>query len=208
MIKLLKVVKLELSNEFMSSNSYLLIKENKCIVIDPGFDDNKLFNYLENNKLSVDKIVLTHGHYDHWSGLEHLRKTYPDVPLYASLKDEYWYLNNPFTKYNPTIDYDLNEMDEIDFLGTSAAILKTPGHSLCSVSFYFENKLISGDVLFYEGIGRSDLYGGSFTELERSVLKLYKLPNDTIVYSGHGRPTTIYHEKNNNPFIRRKKASN
>lgn len=200
----MKITKLELNNEYMSSNSYILIKEDQCIVIDPGFADLKLLNYLESNNLKVDKIVLTHSHYDHWTGLEMLREKYPNALLYASKIDSYWFLNNPFTKYKPVVDVDLNELETINFFDIGAKIIKTKGHSLCSLSFYFDNKLISGDVLFYEGVGRTDLYGGSYSELEKSILMLYKLPNDTIVYSGHGRPTTIGHEKNNNPFIRKK----
>ncbi|WP_051615633.1 MBL fold metallo-hydrolase [Haploplasma modicum] len=199
----MKIVKQVLANEYMSSNAYILIKDNKCVVIDPGFNDNKLYNYLEEHKLVLDKIILTHGHYDHWTGLEELLKRNPNVLVYASSLDHYFYHNNPFTKYLPKIDVDLNDKLEIDILGTTFKIIKTPGHSLGSISLYANDILFSGDLLFYESVGRTDLYGGSFRELELSVKNIYNLPLNTIVYSGHGRPTTIKHEITNNPFIKK-----
>jgi|SRR5690625_2187918 len=197
----MKIVKLELKNQYMSSNCYLLIKDKDLVIVDPGFEDDTLYNYIRENDLNLKKILLTHGHYDHWTGLEKLRSLYDDVLLYASSLDEYWYYNNPFTKYIPKIDVDLNNLDEILLLDTSTKIIKTPGHSKGSVAFLFNNNLISGDLLFFEGIGRYDLNGGNFDNLKSSIEKIYKLNDDVIVYPGHGRNTSIKYEKNNNPFI-------
>ena len=204
----MKIIKLELKNNYMSSNSYLLIKDNNVVVVDPGFPDDLLFNYLKNNNLKLNKIILTHGHYDHWTGLEKLLSIYPNTKVYASSLDNYWLNNNPFTSYIPKIDVDLNNLDSIDILNTSFQIIKVPGHSKGSVAFMNQddNYIIVGDLLFCESIGRTDLEGGSFKELEASVLKLYELNDDLIVYNGHGRPTTIGHEKKFNPFV--KKARN
>lgn len=197
----MKIVKLELKNEYMSSNCYLLIKDKKCIVIDPSFPDQKLFDYISSHELTIDKIVLTHGHYDHWTGLESLLDKYPNTLVYASSLDDYWFNNNPFTKYLPNIDVDLNLETEIDFLGTKFKIYKTPGHSMGSLSFYHEGTLIVGDLIFFEGVGRTDLYGGNYHTLLESIKSLLVLPKDTKIYSGHGRPTTINHEIKNNPFF-------
>ena len=98
----------------------------------------------------------------------------------------------------------LNEGDEVAFGNTKLQVLFTPGHSVASLSFYEANtqQLISGDVLFYQSIGRTDLPGGNFDTLIQSIkTKLFTLPNETVVYSGHGPKTTIGTEKSTNPFL-------
>lgn len=200
----MKIIKLELRNDYMSSNSYLLIKDKDVVVVDPGFSDDRLFKYLKENSLNLSKIVLTHGHYDHWTGLEKLLSIYPNTKVYASTLDNYWFNNNPFTSYVPKIDIDLNDLDSIELLDQKFQIIKVPGHSKGSVALMNEddNYVIVGDLLFFQSVGRTDLEGGSFKELEKSVLKLYKFNDDLIVYNGHGRPTTIGHEKKFNPFVK------
>lgn len=202
----MQLKKLELKNEYTSSNCYLLIKDNLCIVIDPGFEDDKLYNFLKNNNLKVDKIILTHGHYDHWTGLEKLLKLYPNTKVYASTLDQYWFNNNPFTKYVPKINVDLDLFDDIDIFNEKFVIFKVPGHSQGSIALYNkqENYIISGDLLFKRSVGRTDLDGGNFKELTKSIIKLYDSLNDeTKVYSGHGEFTTIGFEKKFNPFVRK-----
>lgn len=197
----MEIITLTLRNNYMSSNCYILKKDNNIVVIDPGFEDDTLYDYIKKNKLKIDKIILTHGHYDHWTGLEKLLKLYPKTKLYASLLDEYWLNNNPFTKYVPNIDYNLNEFDEINILNETFKVLKTPGHSKGSVSLLYKDILISGDLLFKNGIGRYDLEGGNFNTLKESVNSIYKLDEFITIYPGHGSKTTIKHEKYNNPFI-------
>lgn len=200
---IMQLIKIELRNEYMSSNCYLIKNESEVVVIDPGFPDNNLFNYLESNNLKIDKIILTHGHYDHWTGLEELLNRYPNTKVYGSMLDEYWYLNNPFTNYIPKIDVDLNKLNEIEVFDTSFKIIKTPGHSRGSVSLLWDNYLISGDVLFFESVGRTDLDGGNFTELENSILKIYELDENIKILPGHGKNTTIKHEKVHNHFVKK-----
>lgn len=201
MVNNMKLIKLELKNEYMSSNCYLLIYEDKAIVIDPGFEDDTLYSYLKDNNLKLDKIILTHGHYDHWTGLEKLRSLYKDTPLYASSLDNYWFLNNPFTKYVPKVDVDLNGLSNLPLFNNKVEIIKTPGHSKGSISLLFDNYLISGDLLFFEGVGRYDLEGGNYNTLKKSIQEIYKLDEDIIIYPGHGKNTSIGYEKLNNPFI-------
>lgn len=201
MVNCMKIMKLELKNEYMSSNCYLLIKDDEAVVIDPGFDDLSLFNYLKDNNLKVSKVILTHGHYDHWTGLEKLLSIYENAKVYASSLDNYWFNNNPFTKYKPKINYDLNNFESLNLFNKEIKIIKTPGHSKGSISLYFDNNLISGDLIFFEGIGRYDLDGGDFITLKDSIKKIYKLDDNTTIYSGHGRNTKIGYEKLNNPFV-------
>lgn len=200
----MKINSIVLHGKHFSSNCYILEKDGEAVVIDPGFEVANLYNYLENKALNVSKIILTHGHFDHWSGLKKLREIYPDAKLYASSVDDYWYgvsENNP-NNYTPKIDVDLKKLEKVEILGNSFKVIKTPGHSAGSISLYYNSLLFSGDVLFFNSIGRTDLFQGNQDELFSSIKKLYQLPNETIVYSGHGRPTTIDHEKKTNPFIR------
>lgn len=199
----MEIIKLELKNDYMSSNCYILRNKSDAVVIDPGFDDEKLYTYLIKNNLNLTKIILTHGHYDHWTGLEKLLNFFPNTLVYASSLDQYFFNKNPFTSYIPKIDVDLNDTKTIDLLGYQFQILKTPGHSNGSLSFYYDKMLFSGDVLFYRSIGRYDLYGGSYDTLLKSIRKLLQtLPLDTTVHSGHGRPTTLAFEMKNNPFLK------
>ncbi|VEU81015.1 MBL fold metallo-hydrolase [Haploplasma axanthum] len=195
---------LTLYGQGMSSNCYILNNGEKAVVIDPGFEDNNLFDFLRNKKLNVEMIVLTHGHFDHWGGLKKLQSLYPNAKTYASSIDDIWYKVGPNNRYNyePLFDYDLNKLNEINFLGEKYKVIKVPGHSSGSVAFYNNKTLISGDVLFFRGIGRYDLPEGDYDTLISSIKKLYTLPNETTVYSGHGRQTTIGFEKEFNPFIR------
>ena len=110
----MEIVRLELRGN-MTSNCYVLIKDNNCIVIDPGFKDEKLYNFLNNKKLNVDSIILTHGHYDHWGGLNKLRLLYPNALLYASTVDEIWFSFGELNRngYEPLIDVDLSKLKSI-----------------------------------------------------------------------------------------------
>ncbi|MDY0277339.1 MAG: MBL fold metallo-hydrolase [Acholeplasma sp.] len=200
----MKIEKLTLYGMNMSSNCYILIKDNDCVVVDPGFEDQTLYSYLKNKNLNVLNIILTHGHFDHWGGLKKLRSLYPNAKLYASSLDEYWYIvssNNPYG-YEPKIDVDLHKQNNIKILNEEFKIIKVPGHSSGSIALYNKAFIVSGDVLFYRGIGRYDLYQGSYATITESIKKLYQLPDNIIVYPGHGNKTTIGFEKENNPFIR------
>lgn len=199
----MEILRLELRGN-MTSNCYVLIKYNNCIVIDPGFEDDKLYNFLNNKKLNVDSIILTHGHYDHWGGLKKLRFLYPKALLYASTVDEIWFSVGELNRngYEPLIDVDLSKLKSIELLGESFKIIKTPGHSSGSVSIHYNNHLFAGDVLFRESIGRADLPQGDKLELFKSIQKIYKLDENTHVHPGHSVSTTIKHEKAFNPFVR------
>jgi glyoxylase-like metal-dependent hydrolase (beta-lactamase superfamily II) len=112
--------------------------------------------------------------------------------------------NIPCDNYDGPIN-SITSATNFDFGGETAQILETPGHSPASISFYFPESgfVIAGDVLFKESVGRTDLPGANPDTLVKSILeKLYTLPDETIVYSGHGIPTTIGHEKRHNPFVK------
>ncbi|MDR0300392.1 MAG: MBL fold metallo-hydrolase [Streptococcaceae bacterium] len=196
-------------NQIAVENTYLLTSDKSSqLLIDPGSD----LEYLpEIDNLSA--VLLTHAHFDHILGLASVREKYPDIPIYLAETEKDWpcspelncsslMLGSPLISVQATDYYVFDKAYQItDFAFT---IRDTPGHSIGGVSIVFSNekKVFSGDTLFKNSIGRTDLPTGNFEQLIHSIKsQLFSLPNDFIVYSGHGEPTTIGEEKSFNPFF-------
>jgi len=200
----------------IQENMYIIYDKTKeCIIIDPGcyfhHEREELVDFISENKLKPIKLINTHCHLDHICGNKFVTETW-GLKLEASILDEYnlersiqaGKLYNMPIEPSPPIEVDLKEGDEIRFGNSLLTILFTPGHSAGSLSFYSEEHqiLIAGDVLFRMSIGRTDLPGGDFDTLISTIkTKLFILPEETIVYSGHGDETTIGDEMKNNPFL-------
>lgn len=184
----------------------------EAIVIDPGDDVTKIIEIVERHKLTVTMIVITHAHIDHIGGAEKLRARTgalvymheADKALSDRLDIQAAWLRIPTPK-NPGIDKPAREGDVIRAGSIEAHVLHTPGHTPGSISLFLplEKKLIAGDTLFEGSIGRTDLPGGDTAQINQSIKgKLYALPEETVVYPGHGGVTTIGKEKKHNPFVR------
>ncbi len=198
---------------WVSTNVYIVINEETkdAFVIDPAADEPKLTNYFEENNYNLKGILLTHGHFDHLCGVEALVNKY-GCPVYAT-EGERALLASAEMNHSCTIrknitvtDYIVvNDGEELELAGIKMKVITTPGHTAGGVCYYVEQNgvLFSGDTLFHETIGRTDLPTGSYDELVRSVKeKLMVLPEDTIVYPGHMSETTIEHERTHNPYTR------
>lgn len=188
------------------SNCYVLFKNYKAMIIDPGYNSKELENFLLENGLMVESIYITHGHFDHVGGVNSLKRRYPSMTVYAPKKDTYWYMKDPKNGIYEDIIIDkyVNEGDYVYFQGVVFKVIETPGHSYGSTCLYTDGVLFSGDTLFYHSVGRTDFYLGDSRALYKSIkMKLYLLPDETVVYPGHGRKTTILEEKLNNPFVRK-----
>lgn len=200
-------------------NSYLLISNKKAVIVDPGMsnpmEERKLNEVIIQKGLTLEAVWLTHAHIDHIMGLEFITKQYNVPVYYHSLEEENLWsgakvANAYGVPFKPFKNINLIKLDrkrKLKLGQESFDILFTPGHSVGSVSFYNKNQnaIISGDVLFFQSIGRSDLPGGDYAILEKSIQeKLYKLPEETLVYSGHGPDTSIGFEKTTNPFVKAK----
>jgi glyoxylase-like metal-dependent hydrolase (beta-lactamase superfamily II) len=200
----------------IGENTYILYDETKeCVIIDPGcYDDREradLVNFIENNKLKPVKLLNTHCHLDHVFGNAFVSEKYNlklaahqlEIPvLDAFLRSASMYGLN--AEPSPEIATFLQEGDLVQFGTSSLEIAFTPGHSPGSITFYNKTQqfMISGDVLFYGSIGRSDLPGGNHQLLLDSIrTKLLPLGDSFKVYSGHGPSTTIGFERKNNPFL-------
>ena len=205
----------------VSENTYVLYNEEKdCCIIDPGcyFDSEKeeLKAVIENAGLRPVLLLNTHCHLDHifgnkfvhesWGLNLHIHPLEKQVLAMGPLSGEQWGL--PFDNYNGPLEYLVP--GETILLGDEELEIRfTPGHSPGSVSFYYPADspeggfIIGGDVLFNQGIGRTDLPGGSFEVLVNSIqTQFFTLPDETLVYSGHGSVTTVGFEKMNNPFVK------
>lgn len=201
----------------IAENTYVLSNEKgDAFIIDPGCyfstEEKELASFLVKSKLNPVKLLNTHCHLDHVFGNHWVHKNYglqlhlhPDEKKLLDLAPASGNMYGlPFTNYTGPLHF-INENEKI-FLGNDELeTILAPGHSPGSLCFYCrkQNFLIGGDVLFYESIGRTDLPFGNHEQLLKSIKeKLFRLPDETIVYPGHGEPTTIGHEKKNNPFLR------
>ncbi|MGO3751300.1 MAG: MBL fold metallo-hydrolase [Peptoniphilaceae bacterium] len=204
----LKIFRLALGS--YQTNCYIIFnKNNKAVIIDPGAQAEDIIKAVENNKLIVDKIILTHAHPDHFGALEEVRDKF-NVKAYLSAKDIDMLSKRSLELKSilgmdskPIIaDYILEDGDKIPFDDKEFKVIATPGHTPGGICLYIDNFLFSGDTLFNGSIGRTDLPGGDYDSIMLSLKNLMKLPDDTIVLPGHGPETSIGYEKLNNPFIR------
>ena len=200
-----------------SENTYIVFNENKnAFIIDPGdfseVENNILNQFIVDNELKVQNILLTHAHIDHVLGLQKAFDKY-NVPILMHEMEKEILDRNPmdanrfgffFKPFEGEISY-LNENEIISVDEDDFKILHVPGHSPGHIAFYSEAQkfIISGDVLFEGSIGRTDLYKGDAQELLKSIReKLFVLEDETKVYNGHGNPTTVGFEKSYNPFFK------
>ncbi len=172
----------------LENNVYLLIKEKDAVLIDCE-QPAVILRYLEKNGLKLKMILLTHGHFDHVRGLEEIKER-TKAKVWVNKKDV-------GLQYGGEIAADMFFKDGqvIKFGGEEIKVIFTPGHTPGSVCFLIGNSLFSGDTLFKQGVGRTDLPGGNAEELKKSLRRLLALPPETNVYPGHGEETTINEEK-------------
>lgn len=199
-----------------AENTYLLTSKDKSLLIDPGFSNDREFKAfrakLADTNTRLAAILLTHAHIDHVLGLPVVLDAF-DVDVYLSHEDLHpWnHISEQAKMFGITagnlefIPKELPSDQKFSVDIFEMKLLYTPGHAPDHISVYFEEEdvLIAGDTLFQESVGRTDLYKGSSELLTSSIReKLYKLPDSTIVYPGHGPATTIGDEKRSNPFVR------
>lgn len=190
----------------LSVNSYVIDKGKDAVAIDVGGDPSAVLEYLKNNALKLIAICVTHLHFDHLYGVAELESA-TGAPVFAPEADR------PIEKYSsggmwgmppvPPFKWSPLPLGKNEFGTLSCDVLETPGHTPGGVSLYFpEQKCVfTGDALFYRSLGRTDFPLGDHGQLLRSIRdKLFSLPDDTVVYPGHGPSTTIGDEKMYNPF--------
>lgn len=198
----------------LQNNSYLLWDdyERNGIIIDPPLESEVIVSFAKKNEIKIEKILNTHGHFDHIAGNAVIQKFFKseilinrkDVALLKSghiIAEHYGMISEP----SPFPTKFISEKDEILVGRSKIVVLETPGHTKGGVSFYTKGHLFCGDTLFSGSIGRTDLEGGDLDTLIKSIReKLFVLPLETIVHPGHGEETTIAKEMGGNPFLSNK----
>lgn len=196
------------------TNTYILYNEATMegLVVDPSFSPEQYIKAIEEKKIHLTFIFLTHAHVDHMAGMNELRKAFPEARMYMDKRDRP-FLRDPERNLSymfptPTLvddaDVWVKDGDEIETSGYTFQVIDTSGHTPGGISFYLKKEgiVFTGDSLFQGSIGRTDFPGGSMKELTGSIRKnLFTLPDSTVVLSGHGEQTTIGQEKRTNPFL-------
>ena len=203
-----KIMKLVVGQ--LQENCFILFDENKdTFVVDPGGSSENIIETIEKNSLNIKYILLTHGHFDHVGAVAALVKKYK-APVYLS-KEDRAFLESPKEVRASAfgmqieaagVDVFVKEGDEIPFSEGTIKVIETPGHTLGSVCYLFENYLFAGDTLFNGSIGRTDFPESDHSLMVESLKKLKKLDDEIYVLSGHGPESQISYEKMANPYHR------
>ncbi len=186
----------------------------ECVIVDPGFEPEGIVAWIDEHGLEPRAILLTHGHADHIAGNGYLKRRWPSLPMLIGrhdapkLSDAKANLSAPFglALTSPPADQLLDDGETLSVAGLEMTVREIPGHSIGHVVFILAGIsptiVIGGDVLFHEGIGRTDFPDGDFDALAHGIRQhLYVLPSEAIVLPGHGDPTTIGHERDHNTFV-------
>ena len=199
-----------------AENSYVVWREgaSEAFVIDPGFEPGLILDFLRSKSLALAAIVNTHGHVDHIAGNSAMKDAFPKAPIIIGEHEANFLTDaqiNMSAKYgfevlSPPADKLVKDGEKITVAGIELDVREIPGHSPGHVVYVVHEMnpkwVLGGDVLFEGSVGRTDFPGGSFAQLKSGIVaKLWPLPDDTIVYPGHGSMTTIGEEKRTNPFV-------
>lgn len=194
----------------IQANCYVLWDEQgKGVVLDPGGDEDRILEMIRRNRITVEYILLTHGHIDHMMGVPRIQTSTgagllihrADGPALADARISlYTDFGIPF---QPMVASRLLEEGDVIAAGSiRLQVIHTPGHTPGSACFLCEDGLFTGDTLFENGCGRTDLYGGNWEAIQGSLGKLAGLPGDYPVFPGHGPSTTLSTERRSNPYMR------
>lgn len=201
----------KLYQESMDMNTYLLIKQDVVSIVDPGLNGIAIKEFVEGHQFKMDSILLTHGHFDHIFSIEMLKEYQPftiyihelDYPMlydtelnYASAFGRTFNLDKHFTVKK------IVDGQTLDIQGENISVIHTPGHTFGSVMFKYQANVFSGDTLFYDSVGRTDLFSGNFNALRRSINMIKdRLSNQLMIYPGHGRSGKLKDIKKVNRFL-------
>ena len=201
-----------------SENTYVVYDDNtkECVVIDPGCsnagEENELFGFIDSHRLKPLMAINTHGHIDHIVGNAAVKRRYGiKVAAHPNVKNDFLRSRQQAQMFGLHFmgdcelpDVDLEDGEVIKVGESTLEVISTPGHAIGSISLYaeIEGWVFTGDALFCRSIGRTDLPGGNYVQLRTNIIeRLFRLPDDTEVFSGHGESTTIFDERRFNMYL-------
>ena len=196
----------------LQTNCYILESNSTALIIDPGDEPERILRFLNDIKVKPGQIIATHTHFDHVLGVNGIRATFnipflihhDDLSMLESMQTRVREFMGLTVPPPPKVDRFLKDEESLTVGHETVKVLHTPGHSTGSISLAGRGYVFTGDALFNQSIGRTDLPGGDLDTLVRSITdRLFSLDDDTIVYPGHGPETSIGDEKLTNPFVRR-----
>lgn len=202
---------IKLTSHLMDNNTYIVFTEGQtgAVVIDPSFDADRIVRVIEEEGLRCEMVLLTHGHFDHISGVAVLRQKY-GAPVCIG-KGDAQMLPDPQKNMSrgmmqedismAAAERELSDGEEVCAGGVTFRVLETPGHSPGGVCYIAEDAIFTGDTLFAGSIGRTDFPGGDFPALSASLEKLAALEGEYVVYPGHMDSSSLDHERENNPYM-------
>lgn len=196
----------------IEANTYIVFDEvsKDAVLIETSGDAEVIKKELDALGANLKYVLLTHGHFDHVFGVNDLRKLYPEAKVFIHKEDEVLTQNIALQCEHfgiagiekPKIDEYIDENTNLSLGDEKIKILHTPGHSKGSLCYLIGKDLFSGDTVFYEEIGRCDLFGGSFSEIEKSIRnKIFTLDKDIVIHPGHSNDTTVEHEVKYNAYF-------
>jgi len=182
------------------TNCYLLWQEgsDRCLVIDPGYESPIVEQQLAHYGLTVEAILLTHGHFDHVGGVKALAQR---TGCLVYLHEAELSMPEQMTAGPLYYTHTYGEGDRLTLAGLTFRVLHTPGHTPGSVCLQFPEAIFAGDTLFAGSCGRTDMPGGSYAAMHQSLQRLAALPGDCSVFPGHGSATTLENERKFNPYL-------
>ena len=191
----------------LMTNCYLLADEQAqvCCVVDPGDEPERIEQMILHSGCQLQYVLLTHGHYDHFTGLAGLLENHPNLPVYihpADITDD-GRGDLSFPRLPETNQRYYKDGDTLSLGGLSISVLETPGHTQGSVCLLVEDVIFAGDTLFRCSCGRTDFPGGSLRSMFRSLARLANLEGNYTVYPGHDVPTDLDYERRCNTFMKR-----
>lgn len=195
---------------YFGENMYILIDEEtkKCAVVDPGGANDKILSYLKKNSLDLEYILLTHGHGDHIGAVNDIKsKTNATIIAHADekelLNDNRKNLSYSMHCGPQELDADIyvHDKDKLELGNLKLSFIHTPGHTKGCMCIRVNDDMFTGDTLFAGSIGRTDLYGGDYKQIEKSLKKLKKFEDNVKVHPGHGPSSTLGIEKMSNPYM-------
>ena len=190
----------------LPENTYILVNNGKAVVIDGGIHANLTFDMAEKYGFTVKYMLLTHTHFDHSTCAYDMQGKGVKVGVFYNEADGLYDHSVSLTSKVPSLfketraDFTFTDGEELDLCGIIINVLATPGHSKGSCCFIVNDMIFTGDTLFNGSVGRTDFYGGSAEEMKASLVKLFSIGKDYKVYPGHGETSSLFYERDNNPF--------